>query len=107
MNHCLLKGEKPTWHPSLIRNTDNYVQVPVNCFLGNTSYGNQYISPGESKKFGSAKPINAKMIQQKFRGLTTYAHEYASEMKKKQAYGDELNKQIREQKSRRQEISFN
>lgn len=40
--------KSPNRGPSKIYPRDNFVKVKLNCFLGNTSYGNQFVNPTDS-----------------------------------------------------------
>ena len=56
----------------------NNVHVPMNCFLGNTSYANQFVSSGMAQKISSIRPPNNNMVSHKFRAVSSYKSQFGN-----------------------------
>jgi len=67
------------------------VTVPLNCFLGNTSYKDKYDQFDNVMKATPIRPALNAVGGHKFRGVSAYKHEMNSASHHEQASGKVLN----------------
>jgi hypothetical protein len=66
------------------------VMVPINCFLGNTSYSNQFIEISNPVKMEPIMPANLNRGGQKFKAESMYKAEFNSSYHQQEASGPVL-----------------
>lgn len=76
------------------------VMVPINCFLGNTSYSNQFIEISNPVKMEPIMPANLNRGGQKFKAESMYKAEFNSSYHQQEASGPVLQAKTQEQRSK-------
>ena len=77
----------------------------MNCFLGNTSYGNQFVSSGMAQKMQEIRPPNNNLVSHKFRAVSSYKTQFGGNAE--QSVGRVLQEKTQEQRSRSRDIAMN
>ena len=78
----------------------NMVMVPMNCFLGNTSYTNNFIECPNPQMMEPIRPANLNQGGHKFKAESMYKAEFNSTYHQEQASGPVLKAKTQEQRSK-------
>jgi|TARA_B110000305_G_C19379724_1_gene608917 hypothetical protein len=62
-----------------------YSVPSVNCFLGNTSYGNHYVAADKVMKLQEIRPANNGQINQKLNAISMYQQQFANALHKSES----------------------
>lgn len=62
-----------------------YSVPSVNCFLGNTSYGNYFVAADTVMKLQEIRPPNTGQINQKLNAISMYQQQFANDLHKSES----------------------